>query len=701
MEKQELNIIYFAVNQDLVKNINDILGRQFRINHAVCDNPELPCQHIEERAWNLIVTRQTNSFIETNLLLTRINELLPLPPILLIYRVSFETQALHLFNTDTQIKGTISEAELYSLPIICNDCLKSKPLQTNWTENIDSVKLDPGLLDNFINTSEAGIWVVDNNINTTYVNSSMAHMLGYEPHEMQGKHISHFIDTDQIEINKRNINRRKIGINETHDFKFVRKDGTHVYVTMETTAIFDKNIFTGAIACCIDTTKKFQAEIKYIRINRALKATRACMQLVARARSEKFLLDDICNTIVKMGGYQMCWVGYMHDDKEKSVSVEASSGDEYYYLAKINVSWGDNAYGHGPTGTAIRTKKLRISRVISQDSNMVPWKFAVEESRFKSSIALPLIYENTTLGAISIYSDEIDVFDEDEQQLLQEISNELSFGIITIRERAARREAESELRQHKEKLEELVKERTQELEQSNRELESFSYSVSHDLRAPLRHISGYSSILRSDYFDQLDKDAIAMLERIENSAQNMDDLIDHLLNFARLNRYEINFEPVDLGEIAKEIKEQFSERINNRDVNIKIGQSLQANGDKQLLKLVLQNLVDNALKFTTLASSPEIEINVDSSFSPPAFFVRDNGVGFDMRYVSKIFGTFERLHTEKQFSGTGIGLASVKRIIERHGGKVWAEAALNKGTTIYFTLEQSGGTNLSAKPDTQ
>jgi len=689
MEKHQLNIIYFAIDKDFAKKINSLLEQQYQIEHAICQDPQQPCQYLNDAKWDLIVLRQSGSFKETNSLISRVSELLPLPPILLIYRVSFESRALHLLNTDTQIKGTLAETELENLPYICGNCLTTRPLQTEWANSNNSVDIDSTLLRNFVKTTESGIWVIDKNANTTYVNASMAAMLGYEPSEMLGRNLSEYMDEDHIEIRKRNINRRKIGVDETHDFEFVRKDGSHVYTTMETTAIFENNVFVGGIACLIDTTKKYQAEIRYIRNNRALKATRACMQLVARARSEKSLLDDICRTIVEIGGYIMCWVGYSQDDTAKSVTVEASCGDSRNYLKKINVSWDDNAYGRGPTGTAIRTGKLCVSSEIKQDLKMRPWKSAIEENEFKSSIAIPLVYENITLGAISIYSDEIDVFDKAEQELLQEISNELSFGIITIRERIARRAAEKELRRHKDKLEELVRERTQELEQTNQELESFSYSVSHDLRAPLRHISGYSSILRSDYANQLDKDAVTMLDRIEQSARNMDDLIDHLLNFARLNRYEIKYERVDLGEIAKEIEEQFSDKISERNIRINIGNSLVTRGDKRLLKLVVQNLIDNAIKFTMLSAKPQIDFDIDDSLSPPAFYVRDNGVGFDMRFVNKIFGTFERLHNEKQFSGSGIGLASVKRIIDRHRGKVWAEAEINKGTTIFFSLGQN------------
>ena len=225
-----------------------------------------------------------------------------------------------------------------------------------------------------------------------------------------------------------------------------------------------------------------------------------------------------------------------------------------------------------------------------------------------------------------------------------------------------------------------------ELVASNKELEAFAYSVSHDLRAPLRSIDGFSLALLEDYADKLDSHGVDQLQRVRRAAQRMSSLIDGMLNLSRVTRSPIHREPLDLSAIARSIAEELRQAEPSRNVEFLIQGGLTATGDSPLLRAALENLLRNSWKYTSGHDSAKIEFGRTPTNGNSPFFVRDDGAGFDPRYADRLFGAFQRLHTEAEFSGTGIGLATVQRIIHRHGGEIWAEGAVEKGATFYFTL---------------
>jgi signal transduction histidine kinase len=235
-------------------------------------------------------------------------------------------------------------------------------------------------------------------------------------------------------------------------------------------------------------------------------------------------------------------------------------------------------------------------------------------------------------------------------------------------------------------LEQRVAERTAQLEAANKELEAFSYSVSHDLRSPLRAIEGYTRLLQLDYGEKLDAEGQELLDRVSATARRMSQLIDDLIKLSRLNRQEINRERVDLSLQANDILARFCEQNPERSVEVRITPGLSAECDLPLIRVVLENLLGNAWKFTRQIPQARIEFSATEGESGTLFFVRDNGAGFNMKYADKLFGAFQRLHRAEDFEGSGIGLATVQRIIHRHGGQVWAEGEVDRGATFFFTL---------------
>jgi signal transduction histidine kinase len=302
----------------------------------------------------------------------------------------------------------------------------------------------------------------------------------------------------------------------------------------------------------------------------------------------------------------------------------------------------------------------------------------VGHPQFTSFLGVPLRFVGGIIGMIAL-ADKESGYTLDDQHDVEELS-------VAFVEILNRRRAEKKIHE----LNEELKRHVQQVEAANKELEAFSYSVSHDLRAPLRHVTGFVDLLNKRDHGALDEKSRHYLQVISEAAQKMDNLIDDILAFSRMGRAEMMKTRIDLNLLVKEVINELKEETQGRDIVWEVAPLPVVEGDASMLRLVWVNLISNALKYTRLRPQARIEIGaICDDPMKTLFFIKDNGVGFDMKYVDKLFGLFQRLHDAEEFAGTGVGLANVQRIIHRHGGRVWAEGAVDGGALFWFSLPKS------------
>jgi PAS domain S-box-containing protein len=485
-------------------------------------------------------------------------------------------------------------------------------------------------------------------------------LLGYSREEYVGQPIAQFhVDQEVIE----DILRR-LSANETlhnYEARLRCKDGSIKHVLIDSNVFWENGQFIHTRCFTRDISAAKQREEEHRQHEEALRQSTRLKQAILDSANYTIIATDPQGVILKFNAAAQRWLGYSAEEVVGKVTP-AVIHDLNEIVQRAQVLSKELGVPIEP-GFEVFVAKARQG---IPDEN--EWTYIRKDgSRF------PVLLSITAL--------------HDEQG---ELTGFLGIGSdITLEKRLEeeRKQAEEEIRTLNAELEDRVAKRTMQLEAANKELEAFSYSVSHDLRAPLRSIDGFSQVLVEDYCEKLDDEGKDYLQRIRAAAQRMAQLIDDLLNLSRVTRSDMRRERVDLSALAKTITTDLQQAQPNQAVACIIAPGLVADGDAHLLRIVLENLFSNAWKFT--ARHPRAHIEFGSIRQPDgrlAYFVRDDGAGFDMAYADKLFGAFQRLHGITEFPGTGIGLATVQRIIQRHGGRIWAEAALEKGATFYFTL---------------
>lgn len=504
------------------------------------------------------------------------------------------------------------------------------------------------------------------------VNQQACQSLGYSREELLRLKVQDIADNFSVETESelwRQMDKDKpLTIEGVHQ----RKDGS-VFPVEVRLGLMEQAGQPVMLALVRDITQRKQIEQTQQRAAKRLETLRKIDEAILKANSPEAIAQEALNHLTEL-----------IPTKRASVTLFDLDKREVLFLASL---------GPGPQGDGIRSalpldstfgsiealKQGRVHRFDNED--MLPTEVItkkLKQAGLRYGVNVPLIANGELIGTLNLASDQPPLSEGDE-----DIANEVA-GSLAIAIQQAR--LYEQIKRHASELERRVIERTTELESANEELESFSYTVSHDLRSPLRSIDGFSHLLMDDYSDKLDETAKEYLARVRHASQRMGNLIDDLLALARVGRQQLNFSKVNLSEMVRQISARLQDSEPARRCTWKIAPHLSARADSSLIYIVLDNLLSNAWKYTSKVSHAHIEVGVLNENRQSVFYVSDNGAGFDIKYADKLFVPFQRLHQANEFEGTGVGLATVQRIIRRHGGQIWAESEPGKGSRFYFTV---------------
>jgi signal transduction histidine kinase/CheY-like chemotaxis protein len=424
-----------------------------------------------------------------------------------------------------------------------------------------------------------------------------------------------------------------------------------------------------------------RSEAHVIRMSRCHNALSDISQAIVHIRDRDVLLQSVCRIAVERAGFALAWIGML--DAQTGEVVPAAS---YGANRSPSLPRAFNMQGpwRVPAEIALRQEHLYLCNDLQADSAVASIHQHLREAGLHSAASCPLRLRDDAVGALTVFASEKYYVDETLRNLVSQTATEVSFALENFEREEMRVQAEEALRRLNSDLESLVQARTAALVDANRELEAFSYSVSHDLRAPLGAISGFTRSVMERNEGKLDPASLSLLERVRAGAARMELLIDDLLDLARVSRKEMHSCDFDLSESALDVVEALRHSQPERSIRVTVSPDMTVHADPGLIRIVLENLIGNAWKFTSQTADPLIEIGIEAGTN--SFFVRDNGAGFDMEYAHKLFTPFQRLHGAGEFQGTGIGLSVVHRIVTRHRGRVWGEAVPGKGAIFRFTL---------------
>lgn len=433
-----------------------------------------------------------------------------------------------------------------------------------------------------------------------------------------------------------------------------------------------------------DITERKRAEKEIFHLNRLYAMLSQTNQAIVRLKDKDELFNQICKIAIEYGGFTFACIE-LFDPKENKIVPAIWANSRNVAIQNDLFDAPDETRTLFPCNRVFQENRIIVVNNISEYKDCGYWSQSLLRQNIYSYAAAPFYLSKNAIGVLELYSSEVNFFSDKEIKLLEEIGSDISYALDNIEVEKQRKRAEQDLVELNKELERRIEERTVQLVETNKELEAFAYSVSHDLRAPLRHISGFIELLKK-HLPNVDDKTLHYLETISEAATKMGRLIDDLLTFSRLGRAELNKQKVNCNSMINEIIDELRTEYQNRDISWKISPMPWVEADSSLLKQVFANLISNAIKFTSKRKVAIIELDCKEKNNHYVFSVKDNGSGFDMQYYDKLFEVFQRLHPTTEFAGTGIGLANVKRIVTKHGGTVWAEGRIDEGATFYFTI---------------
>lgn len=433
------------------------------------------------------------------------------------------------------------------------------------------------------------------------------------------------------------------------------------------------------IVSVADITERRRTEDKVGRLTRMYAALSLTVETTIMARTAEELLGEVCRVAVADGGVTKAWAGLI-DEEEQAVRPMAQIGMVQDFVARMRIPLDpETPEGQGPSAMAMRSGEPVVFDDLQTNPATRPWWQFSRIEGLHSIASFPLRRNGKVSGVIVFLGAIPDLFTEEMVGLLKRMANDISFALD-------RMEAIQKSHELQAKLEEHVKQRTAELDAALRELETFNSSVSHDLRAPLRAIDGFTKLVMEECAAGLGEEGLSHLERVRGNVFRMTVLMDSLLDLARVSKASLKRTHFDMAGVARTVAEQLRREEPDRQVIFAIPPSMFVEADEPLIQIVVGNLLSNAWKYTAKMDLTSITFGVLDQEGVPVYFVRDNGAGFDMKHAGKLFQAFERLHSTAEFKGSGIGLATVQRIIQRHGGQIWAESSPGAGATFFFTL---------------
>jgi PAS domain S-box-containing protein len=521
-----------------------------------------------------------------------------------------------------------------------------------------------------VDVAQEGIWVADDQGIITYVNPRMADLLGYQNGAMLGHPVFDFIDDGSRTNAARALMRSSSTGADSQDLRFRRKDGSELWGLVSATPIVGRDgARMGVVGMVTDITQRKHAEERLRRSAERLAALHDMDQAILAARSPAEIGRAAIGRLRRLIPSQRCSVIIFDLQRQEAQMIAGYANERVLAAAPVPM----------PGTEVLRRGAVRYIEDVTRAEEIPPFFHPMVEDGMRSILSVPLIVDGETIGEVQLASVTPATFDAEHREIAQEIAAPLAIAIQHARLR-------DELGHQTAELERRVAERGAALRAANAELETLLYSISHDLRAPVRHLGGFAQVLVDDCGPGLDPAVRHYAERIREGASRMASLMDDLALLARIGRQDLLRREVNLNTLVEDVVSQFQPQIDPGRVAWHIEELPVVECDPALVRLAISNLVSNALKFSRTREQAEIRIRPVESDNQAGIAIQDNGVGFKMAYAGKLFGLFQRLHRSDEFEGNGAGLALVQRIVLKHGGRVWAESELDRGATFNLTF---------------